>query len=168
MCVECGMYCQNLRTLSLHKDLHYQADELKKLDAKKEVQTPKTSDKNDDFLLDTDISFSTTNKRKRGRRSNNNLTLPSSSATAVKSFVNLNKTMRTYHPKTLKFDESSSRPTYPCTFEGCTKILMTKSGFTYHMMVHTDTKPFSCDYCTKTFRSKQLKDSHTRNVHEEF
>ncbi|CAG9797771.1 unnamed protein product [Chironomus riparius] len=193
MCVECGSYCQDLKYLSSHKNLHYPiADkEIKTVDqvdtkvnaqvknkvnaqvdtkfnaqVETKVEEVKTSvpDKEYEFLLETDISFCATKKPRRKLRSKNNMTVPEQSF-AVKSFMNLNKTTRTYHPKTREFDETSSRPTFPCQFEGCERILLTKSGYDYHMRVHNDIKPFKCDYCEKSFRSTQLKNSHTRNAH---
>ncbi|XP_070492604.1 gastrula zinc finger protein XlCGF26.1-like [Chironomus tepperi] len=164
MCVECGSYCQNLKYLSSHKDLHYpivKDDKIELENGDKIVVV----DKDSTFLLETDISFSGVNKRKRGRRPKNNKSLPGPSV-AVKSFMNLNKTMRTYHPKTHDFDETSNRQTFPCPYESCSRILITKTGYDYHMMVHDGTKPFKCDHCGKAFRSRQLKNSHMRSFHE--
>lgn len=167
MCVECGSYCQNLVSLKSHKNLHYPLDlDLNNtVDPKPEMLTSVTEN-NRNFLLETDISFAVTTKQRRAHRSNNNKTLPETDAVAAKSYTNLNKTMRNYHCKTQLFDDTMIRKTYPCLVEGCPRILVTKSGYEYHMMVHNGVKPFQCDYCNNAFRSKQLKNLHMRCHHE--
>lgn len=167
MCVECGTYCQQLKSLQSHKNLHYPVDpvEKTKVDPKPEVKSQVT-EKNDDFLLETDISFAVTTKQRQGRRSKNNKTLPGTPSVAVKSFMNLNNTTRNYHGKTKLFDETSSRAIYPCPVEGCSRTLVTKAGYDYHLMVHNDVKPYECDYCDASYRSKQLKNKHMRCKHQ--
>jgi DNA-directed RNA polymerase subunit RPC12/RpoP len=37
----------------------------------------------------------------------------------------------------------------------CSKQILTKQGFDYHMLVHSNEKPYVCDICKRAFRSKQ-------------
>ncbi|CRK92399.1 CLUMA_CG005961, isoform A [Clunio marinus] len=53
--------------------------------------------------------------------------------------------------------------TYACP--KCNRVLLTKQGWDYHQLVHANSKPFACNICDASFRSKQTCDEHHKACH---
>lgn len=52
---------------------------------------------------------------------------------------------------------------FPCTAEGCDKVLSSKSSLSVHLKtVHMKIKPYACDECGKCFSHKHLVARHKR------
>ena len=52
---------------------------------------------------------------------------------------------------------------YEC--ETCGKSFSCPSHLKRHTIMHTDEKPFTCDYCPKEFRRKYDRNRHVKYVH---
>ena len=55
--------------------------------------------------------------------------------------------------------------TYTVQCEVCAVAFTSKCALKAHMRIHTGQKPFSCQYCGKTFRTSGLRKSHIQNSH---
>ena len=50
------------------------------------------------------------------------------------------------------------RKTFPC--DHCERTLLTRRGWDYHKLIHSDSKPYACNQCDAAYRSKQDLDKH--------
>ena len=64
--------------------------------------------------------------------------------------------MERVHIKTKRYE-------HKCNF--CDAVFAFPSDLKRHEMVHTDERPFKCDFCEKSFRRKNECSSHMKNVH---
>jgi hypothetical protein len=53
---------------------------------------------------------------------------------------------------------------YSC--QVCRKMFPTPSNFAAHFRIHSGTKPFKCDLCSRSFRQKIHLQSHMRSIHK--
>jgi uncharacterized Zn-finger protein len=60
---------------------------------------------------------------------------------------------------------STQSKTYPCTFEGCTRILTRKETLDYHMLAHYNEQKYPCNKCNKTFNTNKALKQHEQ-THE--
>ena len=56
---------------------------------------------------------------------------------------------------------------YVCTVEGCGKRFTEYSSLYKHHIVHTQSKPYVCDHCQKTYRQTSTLAMHKRTVHND-
>jgi KRAB domain-containing zinc finger protein len=54
--------------------------------------------------------------------------------------------------------------TIPCTFPGCTKLFKTIKNMRNHLKVHSDARPFNCEFCSKTFKDGRALRYH-KGIH---
>lgn len=64
------------------------------------------------------------------------------------------------------FDDLGERP-YCCTYPGCTKRFTEYSSLYKHNVVHTHSKPYTCKFCSKTYRQTSTLAMHKRQAHGE-
>ena len=51
---------------------------------------------------------------------------------------------------------------FKCEFENCDKTYSSRNGLSYHKLVHTGLKPFTCETCGKSFAGK-----HNLKIHSD-
>ncbi|ORX90988.1 hypothetical protein K493DRAFT_155591, partial [Basidiobolus meristosporus CBS 931.73] len=51
--------------------------------------------------------------------------------------------------------KSTSNLCLQCRWEGCQVTTLKRDHITSHLKVHVPLKPFSCQYCAKTFKRRQ-------------
>ena len=56
---------------------------------------------------------------------------------------------------------------YVCAVQGCGKRFTEYSSLYKHHVVHTHTKPYTCNYCGKTYRQTSTLAMHKRTAHGE-
>lgn len=132
VCIECGHYCQNITQLRIHK--MSQHDKVQDIDNPSsddsDEEKPKKQKMSDDF----EWKFPTPNglKRVKSRSLNALNATPSKYNLARKSLEG--HPGKNFHPKV---HDVANRTTYPCTIEGCDRILITPAGLEYHLLTHS-------------------------------
>lgn len=173
VCFYCGTYCQSMNQLNVHK----------KSCLNKYGQIQNINDDDDEEMSEDDVGPAAKRSKSRDcdwQPTNDvgvKINRSKSVANIVKSDVQHmqrslllgnSKSMtniiggKSFHPKV---HDITNRVLYPCTFEDCTRVLVTKEGLDYHMNVHNNQKPFPCPHCPKTFRSKTLVYLHVNKNH---
>lgn len=141
MCLECGTYCQSITQLRVHKmSVHDKVQEIDESETDSSDEEGVSNKKKRSFSVDdTDwnpLMLIKGSNALRQSKSSFNLVpkklKPSKSQTALKPSPS-----SIYHPKVR---DVSGRRTYPCTVEGCNRVLVTPGGFAYHMLTHTGKK----------------------------
>lgn len=163
MCLECGTFCQSITQLRMHKmTIHDKvlsvSDDDEVTESDEEGPTAKKKPKQ------TDVEWTPLNASHS--KSLNSLVAKKSLLNVSKgdSTLQLEKTYpgMQFHPKVRNVGD---RKTYPCPYEGCNRVLITQSGYDYHILTHTGEKPFKCRFCSSRFRSKATCEHHEFEKH---
>ena len=56
---------------------------------------------------------------------------------------------------------------FRCLYEGCGSIFKKSCNLRDHFRKHTGQRPFTCEYCNKTFTQSGNLGRHLKNVHEQ-
>jgi KRAB domain-containing zinc finger protein len=54
---------------------------------------------------------------------------------------------------------------FKCEHEGCTSSFRTRSSLRDHQKVHSEERPFTCNYCPSSFKSSSNRSKHERGSH---
>lgn len=61
--------------------------------------------------------------------------------------------------------KTEKRKTYPCPYSNCQRVLLTRPGLDYHILVHANSKPYACKSCDAKYRCNQELEKHTARAH---
>ena len=74
------------------------------------------------------------------------------------------------HTSYTKLYVSNSQPKerkFPCSFENCTYVGITKHGLKVHENRHTNARPYKCHYCDSRFNDPSGQRNHEANKHSD-
>jgi hypothetical protein len=138
-CLECSIYCQSITQLRIHKMTTH--DKVLSVSVDDSDSEPGHSSKKQAKLSDTEWTPLNASRCK----STFNIAAVRS-LYSINSLEQDNSKLEQSHPG-LKFHPKvrnvENRPTYPCPYEGCNRVLITQNGYDYHILTHTGMRQFN-------------------------
>lgn len=142
MCLECGMYSQSITQLRMHKltihDKILSVSDEEETDSDREHgrSSKKQAKMNDVDWTPLNASYSKFMMNIAAKRSMSMFSESNSMSNLAQSKAKLEESHpgMKFHPKVRNIE---NRLTYPCPYEGCNRVLITQSGYDYHILTHT-------------------------------
>lgn len=143
MCIECGTYSKSITQLRVHKMTQH--DKFVDLDEEESESSDEDGARRKQAKVNDSDWTPLQAKTPRQTKSSTNMVAKSNILKKTKSTANLNLATSSgnaessrvgsqFHPKVRDLE---NRRVYPCTYEGCNRILVTPNGYAYHMLIHT-------------------------------
>lgn len=166
MCLECATYCQSITQLQIHKmsqhDKVYDITDLEN-DSDESDGIPKRKQSR----LEEDVEWTPVNLNLNRSKSYSNIASKSNQVRTTTSAGNLlpststPNSSREFHQKVRN---TENRTLYPCTFEGCNRVLITPAGFDYHILTHSGKFKFllteNCQFLCKKILAFNFNDKN--------
>lgn len=133
VCIECGHYCQNITQLRVHK--MSQHDKVQEVDNESSTDSdyddlPKKPKMCDDYEWKVPLPGSL----KRTKSTSLNALNGTQSKVKIPRQSIDGHQGKQFHPKV---HDVTNRTLYPCTIEGCERVLVTAAGLEYHLLCHS-------------------------------